>query len=201
MKLKPIAYGLIGVGALFLLMQSNILQALPALLWLSSLFVAGAAFWLGSLRRLPLPTRIAGFTGIGVVAVVTFSSDFHATAALGFPALAFLLVYVLNPRRWWAIMPGGILASVALLVTFEALFPRWDTTPILFLGFAATFTYLYLLSSQRGGKRWALYPAILFIILTVLVNDPSGQLQGWFLPLVLIGGGVLMLWWWRKQSR
>lgn len=199
-NIKPIAYGLMGVGALFLLMESNFLQALPGLLWVSAMFVAGIAFWLGSLGRLPLAARIAGFAGIGVVAIVT-SRDFHGTAALGFPALAFLLVYLLNPKRWWAIIPGGILASVSLLVTFEALFPRWDTTPILFLGFAATFTYLYLLSSKRGGKRWAIYPAILFIILTVLVNDPSGQLNGWFLPFVLIGGGAFMLWWWRKQSR
>lgn len=199
LSIKQIAYALVAVGGLLFLANSGILGALPAFIWVSLLFTVGGAFWLGSQGALPMWQRILGFAGIGILATAT-SGHFGGVAALGFPAVAFGLVYLQNMKRWWALIPAGILSSLALLVTFEQLFPRWDATPILFLGFAATFSFIYLLSPQRGGKRWALYPAILFIVLTVLVNDPSGSMPGWFLPILLIGGGSLMLWWWRRSS-
>ena len=204
---KRLGYALLALGVFFLLTGNTLLAALPALIWVSLTLVVGAAFWLGAVPSLPPWQRVAGFIGIGVVAVVT-SGRFAATAALGFPALAFGLSYLYGPkegsfnkdraRRWWLLLPAGLLGSLTLLVTFEGLFPRWDATPLLFLGFAATFTLLYLLSPRRGGKRWALYPAILCIVLTVLSNDPSGGTPGWFVPLLLIGGGGFLLWWWNR---
>lgn len=195
---KWVAYTLVGLGALLLVLNSGVLSALPAFVWLALLLSVGASFWLGPLRRQPLALRFAGFASVAVLATAT-SGRFSGAAAVGFPALAFLLVYATVPKRWWALLPGGILSSVALLLTFEALFPGWHTGPVLFLGFAATFTYLYLSPSKRGGKRWALYPAILFILLTVLVNDPRGQLEGWVVPLLLIATGGAMLWWWQRK--
>ena len=94
------------------------------------------------------------------------------------------------------LIPAGILASVALLIALGELF-AWNATPMLFSGFVVTFTYLYLLSPGRGGQRWALYPAVLFIALTVLVNDPGSGFSS-ALPLLFIGAGVLMLWWWQR---
>lgn len=196
---KTVAYVLLGTGLFLFLANTGVFGALPAFLWTLLLLAVGAAFWMGSLHALPLWQRIAGYAGIGVFATAT-SGSFAGAAALGFPALAFGLVYLLEPRRWWALLPAGLVGSVAVFIALDALFPRWDTTPILFLGFAATFSVLYLLSPRRGGKRWALFPAVLFIVLTVLSNDPSGNTPGWFMPLLLIGGGWLLLWWWRRRS-
>lgn len=197
---KRLGYALLVLGVFFLLTGNTLLAALPALIWVSLTLVVGAAFWLGAVPSLPFWQRVAGFVGIGVVAVLT-SGRFATTAALGFPALAFGLSYLYGSKRsstkGWLLLPAGLLTSLTLLVTFEGLFPRWDATPLLFLGFAATFTLLYLLSPRHGGKRWALYPAILFIFLTVLSNDPGGG-TGWFLPIVFIGGGGLLWWWWNK---
>ena len=202
---KRLGYALLALGVFFLLTGNTLLAALPALIWVSLTLLVGAAFWLGAVPSLPPWQRMAGFFGIGIVAVIT-SGRFAATAALGFPALAFGLSYLYGARgakgqgakRWWLLLPAGLLGSLTLLVTFADLFPRWDATPLLFLGFAATFTLLYLLSPRRGGKRWALYPAILFIILTVLSNDPGGGTPGWFFPALFIGGGGLLLWWWNR---
>ena len=199
---KHLGYALLVLGVFLLLTGNTLLAALPALIWVSLTLVVGAAFWLGAVPSLPFWQRVAGFVGIGVVAVIT-SGRFAATAALGFPALAFGLSYLYGSKgsgtkRGWLLLPAGLLASLTLLATFEGLLPRWDATPLLFLGFAATFTLLYLLSPRRGGKRWALYPAILFIVLTVLSNDPGGGTPGWFLPVLFIGGGGLLLWWWNR---
>ena len=194
-RLGPV---LIGVGTLVLIVNSNLLGTLPALIWLALLFGVAVALWM--VGSIPHWIRIAGVVVLYVLAMAT-SGDLAGVAALAFPASAFGVVYLLHPKRtWWAIIPCGILASVALLVLFEAIFPGWDGAAVMFLGFAATFTVLYLLPSHRGGQRWALYPAIGCIVLTVLTNDPSGD-SGFFLPLILIGAGVAILLWWRRTKK
>lgn len=193
---RTLAYALLVIGTL-LLANGGFFGALPGFLRAVALLGLGAALWLGP-THLPTGWRIAGFIGVGVFAIAT-SGRFTGVVSLGFPALAFVLVYLSSVRRWWAIIPAGILASIALLLAMNELF-AWNATPVLFLGFAATFTYLYLLSPQRGGQRWALYPAVVFIALTVLVNDPGSGFSS-ALPLLFIGVGVLMLWWWQRGSR
>jgi hypothetical protein len=196
--LKRLGPVLIGVGILVLIFNSNLLGALPSLIWLSLLFAVGVALWM--VGALPHWVRITGVAALYVFAMAT-SGDLAGVAALGFPALAFGVVYLVRPQRnWWAIIPGGVLASLALLVLFEGIFPRWGGEAVMFLGFAATFTTLYLLPTQRGGQRWALYPAIGWIVITVLANDPSGD-SGFFLPLILIGAGAMILLWWRRTNK
>lgn len=187
---------LIGIGVMVLLINSRFFSLLPTILWLTVLAFVGLALW--AIGSIPLWVRLAGVVALYVFAMAT-SGNLAGVAALSFPAVVFLALHFASPRRWWPVIPGGILASVALLVAFEVLFPRWDGTPILFLGFAATFTYLYLLPKLRGGQRWALYPAIVFSILTLIVNDPRGGGLGWLLPFVLIAGGTWILWWLRKK--
>jgi hypothetical protein len=196
--LKRLGPLLIGVGVLVLIFNSNLLGSLPSLIWLALLFGVAVALWM--VGAIPHWVRIVGVVILYVLAMST-SGNLAGVTALGFPALAFGVVYLLRPKRgWWAIIPGGILASIALLVLFEEIFPGWDGAAVMFLGFAATFTFLYLLPAQRGGQRWALYPAIGSIVLTVLTNDPSGD-SGFFLPLILIGAGVAILLWWRRSNR
>ena len=192
---RTLAYVLLLIGVL-LLANAGFFGALPGFLRTLSLLGLGAALWLGP-KHLSSGWRTAGFIGVGVFAIAT-SEEFTGVASLGFPALALALVYLSDAKRWWTIIPAGILASIATLLAFNELF-AWNATPVLFLGFAATFTYLYLLSPGRGGQRWALYPAVVFIALTVLVNDPGSGLSS-VLPLLFIGAGVLMLWWWQRGS-
>lgn len=187
---------LIALGIMLLLVNSRFFALLPSMLWLCVLAGVGLSLWL--VGSLPLWVRIVGVSALYIFAMAT-TGAMTGVAALGFPALVFFTLHFSGRQRWWPVLPGGVLASLALLLAFEALFPRWDGIPILFLGFAATFTYLYLLPRFRGGQRWALYPAIVFSMLTLVVNDPRGNSFGWILPMVLIASGVWMLWWWRKR--
>lgn len=189
---------LVAAGVLFVLSNAGVLGDLPGFFRVVLWFVLGAGIWLGLPGRRRLPPRLAVLALIYVIAMASAGS-YAGTAALGFPAMAFALVYLANPRNWWAIIPAGVLASLTLLVTAETLFPRWDAAPLLFLGFAGTFTFIYLLPKERGGQRWALYPALGWIALTVLVNDPVGG-SNWFLPLLLIGAGVALLWFWQRRK-
>lgn len=189
---------LVVLGGLALLANAGVLGALPQLLWLALLLLAGVAVWLVGGPRLDGGARLLLFGGVAVLALAT-TGRFAGTAALAFPALAFALVWVASPRRWWALLPAGVLASAGLMTAVGALFPRWDAAPVFLLGLAATFTLLYLLPPERGGRRWALTPALALIVVTVLANDPAGRSPGWLLPALLLAAGASLLLGWRRD--
>lgn len=191
---------LIAVGVLAALSRFPLYQAFPGLLRLVLLFALGGYAWWATRGRLPLGLRILLFAVIGAFAIPS-AGRYAGVAALGYPALAFALVYAAQRRQWWALLPAGVLGTLALVAGSQVLFPGWNPAPLLFLGFAATFTVLYLLPRGRGGQHWALFPALLWIILTVLVNSPSGSASGWLLPATLIGAGVFLLSWWGGGRR
>jgi len=110
-------------------------------------------------------------------------------------ALAFYAAYRSRPRSTWALVAFGVLASVAATATVDSLFPGWDEGVVFLLGMTATFTAVYLLPRERGGARWALWPALAWAFITLLANDPWGGLTRWVVPLVMIGAGVVFLGW------
>ena len=103
------------------------------------------------------------------------------------------MVYALL-RQWWAIIPGGVMASVALTALLG------DTAPylsggVLFVGMAATFAVLALVGVGKGSQvPWPWIPAIVLFVLGALVSMGSGQMVGivWAVVLIL-GGGYLVL--------
>ena len=116
---------LLGAGVLIVASRIGVFGALPAFVWVVILFVVGAAVWSGAAGRLPMWQRIVAFSALAVLAMVT-AGRFAGVAALGFPAMAFLLVYGGRRRSWWALIPGGMLASIALFIAAATLFPRWE---------------------------------------------------------------------------
>lgn len=193
---RRLAASLIALGALLLVLQSGLLGALPALLRVLLFVVLGVALWRGS-SGLRLWPRLA-LMGALFVVVLPRLGELVGVFALGLPGAVFAAIYLRDRRRWWAVLPAGTLFSLALVALFGQLFPGWSAAPVFFLGLAGTFSYLYLLPVPRGGQRWAIYPAIGCIALTLVANDPGGG-SSWLLPLLLIGLGLGLLWWWGKR--
>ncbi len=195
-----IAYILIALGFAALVVNTNILSFLPSLIWLSLLSVGGLLLFL-SAKKVPLANRIIAMVFLFIVAMAT-SGSLTELVPLVFIAIGFLATYFSCRSCWWAIIPAGVFSSLAATVLLEFIFPRWDFESLFFLGLSATFSILYLLPSQKGGKRWAIYPAIFWIIITVLSNDPGGSDDiAWVLPLVLILTGGIILWYWKKNKK
>jgi hypothetical protein len=197
-RARLVGMGLLALGVLAFLGNSGFFGIFPAFVWVVTLFAAGAYVWRRGRGRLELGARIVLFAVIGVLATVT-AGTFSGTAATGFIAMGFALVYLTDNRRWWALIPAGVMAGACLVTTLGTLFPNWDTGPLFLLMLAGTFTLLYLLPRERGGQGWALFPAVVLILVTVAANDPGGNTPGWLVPLVLIGTGAAMLWWWRRR--
>ena len=178
-KEQPIAWALIILGVLALLSGGGLLDGLSAAVR-SLLFILGGVYLTRRyLRDSDEVWALVLALGLFGAALVAFSSG---TAVLTLIGLGFGALYWRDKRRWWAVLPAGLFFSLALAVGFGG--TLLGTAPLLFLGFAATFGYL-----MRLGKEWAVYPAIVALVIALLSTNVIG---GSLLPLLLIGGGVYL---------
>lgn len=189
---------LVAAGLLAMLNSIPFFRMLPSFIWLLLLLGVGAVVWTASNLRLPFWQRLVIYVLIGVYATASTGS-FAGAAATGFIAMAFLLTYAMQPRNWWALIPGGVMTAVTLIILLGNFFPGWQSGPLFMLMLSATFSVLYLLPQERGGQQWARYPALATILITLIMNDPSGRTPSWLIPLLLIGSGAGILWWIRRR--
>jgi hypothetical protein len=199
---RRVAGGLLLFAGVVMLLGGRGAVGLAAeLAWLTGLALAATVVWRTLAARAPLPLRLVVHAALTIIAAAT-TTQLSGPAFLGFAALAFWLVYRsptrTQPVTGWAIIPTGALATLATVAAVDSLRPRWDGGAVFLLGMTATFTVVYLLPKERGGGRWALWPALAWALLTVLVNDPTGAFTRWWLPLTLIGIGIAALGWARR---
>ena len=95
--------------------------------------------------------------GIGVLILLPDSlEDLGGAFFLGAIGLSFWFVYLSGRDRWWAIIPGGVLFTLALVSALpERLLGGVDSGGVFFLGLALTFLLVALLANMR----WAYWPA------------------------------------------
>ena len=141
---------------------------------------------------------IPGFVLIGI-GINTFMGQWMAavdsriggTIFLGFVGLPFFLIYITHHRHWWAIIPGGVLLTMAGITLIE------DNAALegglFFLGLALTFGLVYLLPKPGGKLTWALYPAGVLFLLGVLITLGATNLMGFIGPLALLIVGAYVL--------
>ncbi len=192
---------LLFAGVAMLLGGRGVVGLAAELAWLTGLAMVAVLAWRTLSARAVVPLRIALHAALTITAAAT-TTQLSGPAFLGFAALGFWLVYRqptgAQPVTPWAIIPAGVLSTLAAVAAVDALRPRWDGGAVFLLGMTATFTTIYLLPRERGGGRWALWPALAWALLTVLANDPTGAFTRWWLPLTLIGIGIAVLGWTRR---
>ena len=117
-------------------------------------------------------------------------------------ALGFIGVAIRSKKGWWAIIPGGLFASLGLVSVLETLIPHEDypslqnTTTlgvfmwVLLLGWAATFGYLWLLRKTQPTE-WAKYPAAGLLALAVVALTLGSRFQQVWLTTVMAVTGTV----------
>jgi hypothetical protein len=177
---------LIAIGAMALLGNIGILGDMPTTIFALGMGAAGVylirAFFKNHKQ---IWTSIVGFTFLGL-ALASITGAMSGFYFLGMIGLGFAMIYRLEHKQWWAVIPGGVLLTLALMAGSEVIFPRWDAGPLFFLGLAATFGYLYV----NARKKWAVYPALALLVVALLGVTFTG---GWILPILLIGAGLYAL--------
>lgn len=115
---------------------------------------------------------------------------FFAIASLGFWAVA-----ATKKRRWWAIIPAGMLVSLGAADVTERLVDDQAAGVALFVGASLTFVVLALAPGGRA-QRWAWFPAIgLAIVAAIIALSLDGIEIGvaviW--PILVVVGGIAIV--------
>lgn len=206
-----IAFGVVLVifGGLALLGTLNILD-LQMDLWEllpSAAFILGGLAFLTHLlndRQKNWWAALPGFIllAIGVqIALFAFFPGMRGTVGgaifLGGLSLGFWVVYLLRRENWWAIIPGGVLATLVVVTLLSdarlGLNLGVGLGGIFFLGLAVTFGLVAVL--PNGGKplSWAWIPAVALLAMSGLLFAFGPGASGYIWPVFLILVGLFIL--------
>ena len=104
-------------------------------------------------------------------------------------AAGFLAVYLTGRERWWALIPTGVLLTIALVSGLSSISGELETGGVFFLGLGATFGLLSLVPTPGGRLKWALIPAGILLAIGVLITLETMPilLRLWPAALILVG--------------
>jgi hypothetical protein len=190
---------LVLIGAAALLDSLNIIP-FGGLLWGVLFALGGLAFIVFNVQdRNAWWAIIPGVILIGLGAIILISSlfpNFEGSIGgfifLAAISVAFWLVYARNNKFWWAVIPGGVMASLAFTVLVDE-FTQFDGGVIFLLGMAATFALLTILPGLGGNRQWPLIPAGVLLLVSILVIGIESSISSVIWAIVLIGLGVFLV--------
>ena len=192
---------LIVVGILLLLQNLGILGGVVALIW-SLIFGAGGVVFLYVFLtdRTQWWAIIPGFGLLGLAALIALDQFvpqvgdvLGGTIFLGGIGLAFWVIYFVNREHWWAVIPGGVMFTVALIAGLDSVFEGAEMGGVLFLGLGLTFGLLSLLPTPQGRMKWALIPATVLLVMGLLITAATTGILEYLWPAALILVGLYLL--------
>lgn len=192
---------LIVVGVLLLLQNIGIFVGVVALIW-ALIFAAGGLIFLYMFltNRTQWWAIIPGFALLGLAALIALDEFFPrvgdilgGTLFLGGIGLAFWVIYFLKRESWWAVIPGGVMFTLALIAGLDSVFEGLETGGVLFLGLGLTFGLLSFVPTPQGRMKWALIPAAVLLVMGLLITAATTGLLNYLWPIALILAGLYLL--------
>lgn len=113
--------------------------------------------------------------------------DLIGAIALGGIGLAFLLIFLFNFKHWWALIPAGVLISLAAMLVLG------QSGGVFLIGLGLTFAVLGFVPTEHGRMRWAFIPAVVLILVGLFITIAAYNLFTVLWPLALIAGGVMII--------
>jgi hypothetical protein len=192
---------LIVAGVLFLLQSVGVVQ-FADILWPTLIGIVSLAFLFVFLSapRTNWWAVIPGFVLLGVAGIVALDQlaprvgeIWSGSIFLGGIALAFWVIYLFNPEQWWAVIPGGVLLTLAVVSGLSPMLEGIETGGVFFFGLGLTFALLALLPTPEGRLTWSIIPAIVLLIVGALITAAAAELINYIWPALLIVGGLYLL--------
>jgi len=167
-------------------------------LWaLGAIYFAGlyrqnrAQWWFGFVALLLAGLTLANLLDLLVPAIGNLVGG---AIFLGMIGVGFLVAYSRNKSSWWAIIPAGVLATLAVVTGLDNILTGGiDTGGIFFLGLGATFALVAVLPTPHGQMKWAFIPAVVLIIIGLFVIGAATDLLNYIWPVALILAGAVIL--------
>ena len=196
---------LILAGILFLLQEMRILGNAFQFLWLLIMAAGSVVFlWIYFSRKDQWWAIIPGLVLLGLAVSVLDGllnilpgMDWTGAIFLGCIGLAFWFVYLRRQDQWWAVIPGGVMLTLAAVTALDNFFD-WGEA-VFFLGLAATFLLVAVLPNSGQDTRWAFIPAAILGIIGFTIFAPIKNVMLFLWPVLLIAIGVFILF--RNWSR
>ncbi len=190
------------VGGILLLLDSFGIFKGGALFWTILLAAAGVLFISYYVtNRQHWWSLIPGVIFLAIAATIGLDnflpgftrSDFNGSIILGGIALAFLLIYLVERSNWWAIIPAGVMATIAVVAVVDSMTSSAASGGIFFIGLGVTFALVALLPNPVGHMRWAWIPASILGIIGILILFTAENLINYIWPVVIILGGLFLV--------
>jgi len=193
---------LVLVGVLAFLQTMGVVGNAMGLFWALVFAAAGAVFvYVFFTDRAQWWPIIPGFTLLGLGLLIALSllfpywgGEVGGAIFLASIGLAFLAIYYLRRDFWWAVIPGGVLVTLAVVAGISPVMDGTAVGGVFFVGLALTFGSLYFLPAAQGQQKWAIIPAIVLLALGALLLVEAVSNLSYALPVVLILAGGYLLW-------
>lgn len=141
---------------------------------------------------------IPGMVLLSVAAIILIDMFFPALSfgtggiVLGGIGAAFLAVFLADRDNWWALIPMGVMFTLAVVTTLDEMFGL-ESGGLFFLGLGLTFTLVALVPTPEGRMRWAWIPAAILLVMGVLILAAAEALIGYLWPVALILLGLFLI--------
>ena len=197
---------LILAGVLFMAQNFNFIPNAWGIVWGLFFGIAGGVFLFAfSTDRSQWWTLIPGLALFGLMLLILgdaffprFTDNLGGSIFLGAIGLSFWAVYLIKREAWWAVIPAGILTTLAIVAGVDP-FVR-DSGWIFLVGTGLTFALVGVLPTPNGRMTWAFIPAGVLLVLGLFTSAFLFPYISFIWPVVLIGfGGYLVLRNMRKQ--
>jgi hypothetical protein len=190
-------------GVFLLLTNLNVFGTWGDLAWAALYALAGLGFLIWFFTGTEHWWRaIPAFTLLGIGATMLLAwrnielGGWGPSLVLFGMALSFWAILIVRKEHWWALVPAGVLTTVAVLF---GLWPRLDAagrTAVLLIGLGLMFLLLYAIRYDEHDARWAAVPAGALLLLGVVTLVGAlplpAMVQDWW-PIVLVVAGALLI--------
>lgn len=124
------------------------------------------------------------------------SDELIGALFIGFIGLAFWIVYLAKRDFWWAIIPAGVMTTLAITTALVSYTEDFQVG-VMFLGFAATFALVGVVPTREGRMTWAFIPAGIMAVLAVIFLATLGhtlRYLNYVWPVLLLLVGLYLIW-------
>lgn len=193
---------LLGAGVLLLLDALHVIGG-SEVFWAMLFSLAGFVFvWLfvrderAWWAAVPAGSLI-GLAGSMLSDTMTGRDEAGGAFFLGFLGLAFAAIYLRNRVQWWAIIPTGVLLTLAAQTAVTPIIGEAAGGSFLLLGLAMTFALVALLPGGAHHRRWAWISAGVLAALGIVIAlgaDCVLASLNYLWPLALLVAGAFLIW-------
>jgi hypothetical protein len=183
---------LICAGGLFLLQEINFIPDAWDFIWGILFVVSGLVFiyifWTNRQNWWPIIPGI-GLLSLGLLIFLDNllpGADWLGAIFLGGIGISFWLIYAINRENWWAIIPGGVLVSLAIVAGIDPFVGEDIGGGIFLVGLGLTFGLLGILPSTQGGMKWAFIPSLILIVVGFATMSALMTYVNYIWPIALI---------------